>query len=210
MISIEEALSVCPIVAILRGLEPERAEEIGQALFDAGIRVIEVPLNSPQPFESIASLARLLGDRAVIGAGTVLTDEDVRAVAAAGGRLVVSPNTDRRVIDETKRCGLISMPGFFTPTEAFQALAAGADYLKLFPGDAIEPKIVGALRAVLPPDRGIVVTGGVGLDNIADFFAAGARAVAVGSSIFKPGKPVDRIGADAAALIAAWREGMRK
>lgn len=208
MISIEEALVACPIVAILRGLEPERAEEIGQALFDAGIRVIEVPLNSPQPFKSIASLARLLGDRAVIGAGTVLTDEDVRAVAAAGGRLVVSPNTDRRVIDETKRCGLISMPGFFTPTEAFQALAAGADYLKLFPGDAIQPKIVGALRAVLPPDRGIVVTGGVGLDNIADFFKAGARAVAVGSSIFKPGKPVERIGADAAALIEAWRDGV--
>ncbi|WP_193173093.1 2-dehydro-3-deoxy-6-phosphogalactonate aldolase [Nisaea nitritireducens] len=207
MISIEEALGACPIVAILRGLEPERAEEIGQALFDAGIRVIEVPLNSPRPFESIASLARLLGERAAIGAGTVLTDEDVRAVAAAGGRLVVSPNTDTRVIDETKRCGLVSMPGFFTPTEAFQALAAGADYLKLFPGDAIQPKIVGALRAVLPPDRGIVVTGGVGLDNIADFFAAGARAVAVGSSIFKPGKPVDRIGADAAALIAAWRDG---
>ncbi|WP_028466381.1 2-dehydro-3-deoxy-6-phosphogalactonate aldolase [Nisaea denitrificans] len=208
MISIEEALVACPIVAILRGLEPERAEEIGQALFDAGIRVIEVPLNSPQPFESIASLAHFLGDRAVIGAGTVLTDEDVRSVAAAGGRLVVSPNTHRRVIDETKRCGLISMPGFFTPTEAFQALAAGADYLKLFPGDAIQPKIVGALRAVLPPDRGIVVTGGVGLDNIADFFAAGARAVAVGSSIFKPGKPVEQIGADAAALIAAWRDGV--
>lgn len=207
MISIEGALGACPIVAILRGLEPERAEEIGQVLFDSGIRVIEVPLNSPRPFESIASLSRLLGERAVIGAGTVLTDEDVRAVAAAGGRLVVSPNTDKRVIDETKRCGLISMPGFFTPTEAFQALAAGADYLKLFPGDAIQPKIVGALRAVLPPDRGIVVTGGVGLDNIADFFAAGARAVAVGSSVFKPGKPVDRIGADAAALIAAWRDG---
>lgn len=209
MISIEEALGTCPIVAILRGLEPERAEEVGQVLFDVGIRVIEVPLNSPQPFESIASLTRLLGDRAVIGAGTVLTDEDVRAVAAAGGRLVVSPNTDSRVIDQTKWCGLVSMPGFFTPTEAFQALAAGADYLKLFPGDAIQPKIVGALRAVLPPDRGVVVTGGVGLENIADFFAAGARAVAIGSAIFKPGKPVDRIGADAATLISAWREGMR-
>ncbi|MEQ8331894.1 2-dehydro-3-deoxy-6-phosphogalactonate aldolase [Nisaea sp.] len=207
MISIEEALSVCPIVAILRGLEPERAEEIGQALFDAGIRVIEVPLNSPLPFESIACLARHFGSRAVIGAGTVLTDEDVRAVAAAGGRLVVSPNTDARVIDETKSRGLISMPGFFTPTEAFQALAAGADYLKLFPGDAIQPKIVGALRAVLPPDRGIVVTGGVGLENIAALFAAGARAVAVGSSIFKQGKPVDLIKADASALIAAWRDG---
>lgn len=207
MISIEEALSACPIVAILRGLEPERAEEIGYALFDAGIRVIEVPLNSPLPFESIACLARHFGDRSVIGAGTVLTDEDVRAVAAAGGRLVVSPNTDARVIDETKSRSLISMPGFFTPTEAFQALAAGADYLKLFPGDAIQPKVVGALRAVLPPDRGIVVTGGVGLDNIATFFDVGARAVAVGSSIFKPGKPVDLIKADASALIAAWRDG---
>lgn len=208
MISIEEALTACPVIAILRGLEPERVGEIGQALFDAGIRVIEVPLNSPQPFESITSLAQRLGEHAVIGAGTVLTDEDVRAVAAAGGRLIVSPNTDTRVIDETKWCGLVSMPGFFTPTEAFQALAAGADYLKLFPGDAIQPKIVGALRAVLPPDRGIVVTGGVGLDNISDFFAAGAKAVAVGSSIFKPGKPVARIGADAAALIAAWRDGL--
>ena len=125
MIRIEEALSTCPVIAILRGVEPERAEVIGQALFDVGVRVIEVPLNSPEPFKSISGLARLFEKRAVIGAGTVLTDEDVRTVAAAGGRLVVSPNTNSGVIEETKRCGLVSMPGFFTPTEAFRALASG-------------------------------------------------------------------------------------
>ena len=125
MISIEEALSTCPVITILRGVEPERAEGIGQALFDVGVRVMEVPLNAPEPFKSISGLVRLFERRAVIGAGTVLTDEDVRTVAAAGGRLVVSPNTNSGVIEETKRCGLVSMPGFFTPTEAFRALATG-------------------------------------------------------------------------------------
>lgn len=207
MISIEQALESAPVVAILRGLEPERAEAVGATLFDAGIRVIEVPLNSPDPLASIATLAERFGDRAVIGAGTVLSPEDVRDVGRVGGRLIVSPNTDPAVIAESKAQELVSMPGFFTPTEAFAALAAGADYLKLFPGDAIRPKVVGALRAVLPPDRGIVVTGGVGAGNIADFFAAGARAVAVGSAIFRPGKPVVQIGSDAAQLLAAWRTG---
>lgn len=207
MITIGDALEEAPVIAILRGLEPEHASAVGAALFAAGIRVIEVPLNSPRPLESIATLAEALGERAVIGAGTVLSAEAVREVARAGGRLIVSPNTDAQVIAESRNRGLISMPGFFTPTEAFQALKAGADYLKLFPGDAVEPKIVGALRAVLPPETGIVVTGGVGLGNIAAFFAAGAKAVAVGSSIFKPGKPVERIAADAADLIAAWKTG---
>jgi len=207
VITIGDALEEAPVIAILRGLEPEHASAVGAALFAAGIRVIEVPLNSPRPLESIATLAEALGERAVIGAGTVLSAEAVREVARAGGRLIVSPNTDAQVIAESRNRGLISMPGFFTPTEAFQALKAGADYLKLFPGDAVEPKIVGALRAVLPPETGIVVTGGVGLGNIAAFFAAGAKAVAVGSSIFKPGKPVERIAADAADLIAAWKTG---
>ncbi|WP_420406339.1 2-dehydro-3-deoxy-6-phosphogalactonate aldolase [Nisaea sp.] len=207
MITIEEALGEAPVIAILRGLEPEHAETVGAALFAAGIRVIEVPLNSPRPLQSIALLVKALGDRAVIGAGTVLSAQAVRDVDRAGGRLVVSPNTDERVIAESKSLGLISMPGFFTPTEAFQALEAGSDYLKLFPGDAVQPKVVGALRAVLPPEAGIVVTGGVGLGNIAAFFAAGASAVAVGSSIFKPGKPVARIEADAADLLAAWKTG---
>lgn len=207
MITFEEALEEAPIIAILRGLEPEHAGAVGAALFEAGIRVIEVPLNSPRPLQSIALLAKALGDRAVIGAGTVLSAQAVRDVDRAGGRLIVAPNTDTRVIAETKKLGLISLPGFFTPTEAFEALEAGADYLKLFPGDAVQPKVVGALRAVLPPEAGIIVTGGVGIGNIAEFFAAGARAVAVGSSIFKPGKPVERIGADAADLIAAWKTG---
>ncbi|WP_319024943.1 2-dehydro-3-deoxy-6-phosphogalactonate aldolase [Nisaea sediminum] len=207
VITFEQALEEAPVVAILRGLEPEQAGAVGAALFEAGIRVIEVPLNSPRPLQSIAMLAKALGDRTVIGAGTVLSAQAVRDVDRAGGRLIVSPNTDERVIAETTDLGLISMPGFFTPTEAFQALEAGADYLKLFPGDAVQPKVVGALRAVLPPEAGIVVTGGVGIGNIADFFAAGAKAVAVGSSIFKPGKPVEHIGADAADLIAAWKMG---
>ena len=125
MISIEEALATCPVIAVLRGVEPERAEGIGQALFDVGVRVMKVPLNAPEPFRSISGLVRLFERRAVIGAGTVLTDEDVRTVAAAGGRLVVSPNTNSGVIEETKRCGLVSMPGFFTSTEAFRALATG-------------------------------------------------------------------------------------
>ncbi|UUX48586.1 2-dehydro-3-deoxy-6-phosphogalactonate aldolase [Nisaea acidiphila] len=205
VISIEEALTEAPIVAILRGLEPERAGEIGGVLYEVGIRVIEVPLNSPDPLRSIATLSENLGDRAVVGAGTVLSAQAVREVDRAGGRLIVSPNSDERVIAETGRLALTSMPGIFTPTEAFRALEAGADYLKLFPGDAIRPKVVGALKAVLPPETGIVVTGGVGLDNIADYFAAGAAGVAIGSSIFKPGKPAARIGEDAAALVAAWR-----
>lgn len=202
-----EALAEVPIVAILRGLEPERAVEVGEALWAAGIRIIEVPLNSPYPLRSISALAEAFEGRAVIGAGTVLSTEDVRAVSSAGGQLIVSPNTDGRVIAESKRLGLVSMPGFFTPTEAFQALEAGADLLKLFPGDAIRPKIVGALRAVLPPDKGIVVTGGVDRENIVAFFEAGAKAVAIGSAIFKPGKPIDDIALGARTLIAAWRAG---
>lgn len=205
MMSFEQALTEMPIIAILRGLEPERALKVGDALTNAGIRIIEVPLNSPEPLKSIAALADAFAGQAAIGAGTVLQPAEVGAVADAGGTLIVSPNTDPRVIAETKAHGLVSMPGFFTPTEAFQAIEAGADYLKLFPGDAIQPKIVGALRAVLPPEKGIVVTGGVDRQNIAAFLAAGARAVAVGSSIFRPGKAIEQIATDAAALVRAWR-----
>lgn len=205
MTAFDDAIAAAPVVAILRGLEPERAVDVGAALVEAGIRVIEVPLNSPRPIASIAALAHALAGRAVVGAGTVLSPEEATAVADAGGMLIVSPNTDATVIAATKRLGLISMPGFFTPTEAFRAIATGADYLKLFPADAIQPKVVGALKAVLPAGKGIVVTGGVGNGNIGEHFAAGAVAVAVGSSIFKPGKPVEAIAADAAALLDGWR-----
>jgi 2-dehydro-3-deoxyphosphogalactonate aldolase len=127
VITFEEALEAAPVVAILRGLEPEQADAVGAVLFEAGIRIIEVPLNSPRPLQSIAMLAKALGERAVIGAGTVLSAQAVRDVDRAGGRLIVAPNTDERVIAETKKLGLVSLPGFFTPTEAFQALVAGAD-----------------------------------------------------------------------------------
>ena len=189
----DDYLQNCPIVAILRGLHPDQAIEIGTVLFDAGIRIIEVPLNSPDPLESIKRLSDTFGDRALIGAGTVLTREDVRAVHAAGGKLIVSPNTDADVIAETVEVGLVSCPGVYTPTEAFAALKAGATALKVFPADTLGPGYIRAIRAVLPADTPILAVGGVTPANAREWLDAGCAGLGVGSNLFAPGITPDEV-----------------
>jgi 2-dehydro-3-deoxyphosphogalactonate aldolase len=203
--TLADALKTVPIVAVLRGLSPAEAEGVGKALVAAEIPVMEVPLNSPDPFRSIRMQAELYGGRAIVGAGTVLRAEDVARVADAGGTIVVSPNFNAEVVRATKRCGLISCPGVFTPSEAFDALDAGADMLKLFPGDGLSPKVVKAMRAVLPKTTKIVVTGGVDADNIRDWIGGGADGVGIGSSLYKPGKGMEAVAADALRFAAAAR-----
>ena len=192
------------LIAILRGLVPERAVETAEAIVAAGIDWIEVPLNSPDPLRSIAAMRSALGDRARIGAGTVLTPEEVRAVADAGGRFVVSPNADPRVIASTRALGLGSYPGVFTATEAFAALAAGADALKIFPAGALGRDGLTALRAVLPAGTLVYAVGGVGPADFADWCAAGADGFGLGSSLFQPGWPVSRVADQARASAGAW------
>jgi 2-dehydro-3-deoxyphosphogalactonate aldolase len=189
-----DALAECPLVAILRGLRPDEAEAIGDALFEAGIRIMEVPLNSPDPLDSIARLTRRLGDRAMIGAGTVLTTADVAAVQAAGGALIVSPCTNVAVIGATVAAGLVSCPGYFTPSEAFAAIDAGAHALKLFPAEALTPAVVKAQRAVLPRNIPVLVVGGVRPEAMAPWLAAGADGFGIGSGIYVPGQsPADTL-----------------
>ncbi len=203
MISFEASLATCPLIAILRGLKPAEAIDVGVALFDAGIRVIEVPLNSPDPLQSIGLLAQRFGASAVIGAGTVMSPADVAAIAGRGGRLIVTPHADVAVIRAAKAHGLIAVPGVATPTEAFSALQAGADALKLFPGELITPAVVKALRAVLPKDVRLIPVGGVSAANIPAYRAAGARAFGMGSSLYTPGRPATEVGKVARDLIAA-------
>ena len=193
----------CPLIAILRGVEPEEAEAIGEALLDAGIRIIEVPLNSPRPLESIARLAARFESRALIGAGTVVRPEQVAGVAAAGGRLVVSPSTCAEVISATVAAGLVSSPGYFTPSEAFAALGAGAHLLKLFPAEGAPPAVVKAHRAVLPRDVPLVVVGGIAPDRMAAYRDAGADGFGLGSALYRPGQRPDEVAAQAATFIAA-------
>ena len=179
-------LDEVPLVAILRGVTPERAAAVGDALFSAGIRAIEVPLNSPKPFDSIAQLSRLLGKHCLIGAGTVLDVDDVDRTRDAGGQLIVSPNTDSKVIARARLLEMTSMPGFATATEAFVAIAAGAVRLKLFPAASYGPAHVTALRAVLPQRVKIYAVGGVGAEQIDNWIGAGAAGFGLGSELFKP------------------------
>jgi 2-dehydro-3-deoxyphosphogalactonate aldolase len=192
------------LIAILRGVAPDRAVETAEAIVGAGIDWIEVPLNSPEPLKSIAAMQAALGDRARIGAGTVLTPEQVRAVADAGATFVVSPNADPRVIARTKALGLGSYPGVFTPTEAFAALAEGADALKIFPAGALGRDGLKALRAVLPRGTLVYAVGGVGPADFADWCAAGADGFGLGASLFQPGWPIERIAAQARASVEAY------
>jgi 2-dehydro-3-deoxyphosphogalactonate aldolase len=196
----------CPLIAIIRGVEPEEAEAIGEALYDAGIRIIEVPLNSPRPLESIRRLAARFGDDALIGAGTVLKPDDVAKVAEAGGRIIVAPNTDADVIAATVRAGMVSAPGYFTPSEAFAALDAGAHVLKLFPAEAAPPIVVKAQRAVLPKAVPLVVVGGVTPDKMAAYRAAGADGFGLGGALYRPGQGAEEVAAQARAFVAALGE----
>ena len=201
----EAAFAACPLVAILRGLTPEEAPAVGDALADAGFTLIEVPLNSPDPLRSIALLAERLAERALVGAGTVLQPAQVEAVGAAGGRLIVSPNVDPAVIRATRALGLVSLPGYQTPSEAFTALAAGATALKLFPADVASTAALRAHRAVLPSGTRVLAVGGVTPEGIAAWRAASADGFGLGSSLYRPGKAAADVARDAAAFVAATR-----
>jgi 2-dehydro-3-deoxyphosphogalactonate aldolase len=205
MTDLDTAFERLPLVAILRGLRPDEAEGIGAALYGAGFRLIEVPLNSPDPFDSIARLARSLPADAVLGAGTVLEPEAVARVRDAGGRLVVMPHADVAVIRAAKAAGMHCVPGVATPTEAFAAIRAGADALKLFPAELITPAVVRAMRAVLPKGIKLLPVGGITPDNMADFRAAGVAGFGLGSALYKPGMDAATVAAHAAAFVNAWK-----
>ena len=191
----------CPLIAILRGVKPDEVVAIGDALVEAGIGIIEVPLNSPDPLRSIELLAKHFGDDALIGAGTVLSVADVGAVGRAGGRIIVSPSTDFDVIAATAAEGLVSAPGYFTPSEAFLAIKAGAHALKLFPAEAATPALVRAQRAVLPRDIPLLIVGGVTPETVGPWFDAGANGFGLGSALYKPGQTAEQVGAQARAFI---------
>ncbi|MRL68509.1 2-dehydro-3-deoxy-6-phosphogalactonate aldolase [Brevundimonas sp. SPF441] len=199
-----ESLDALPLIAILRGLKPDEAVEVGEAIVAAGFRCLEVPLNSPEPLASIRRLRQALDSRALVGAGTVLSVAATREVAEAGGQLIISPNTNVDVIAETKTLGLLSLPGFFTPSEAFAALDAGADALKLFPAEVAGPKGLKAIRAVLPAATRIYPVGGVDPDSMAAWRSAGASGFGVGSAVFKPGQTPEQVGRQAADFAARW------
>jgi 2-dehydro-3-deoxyphosphogalactonate aldolase len=198
-----------PIIAILRGIQPNEAVAAAEALIEAGIDQIEVPLNSPDPFDSIARMLDACGDRARIGAGTVLTTGQVDRLAAIGAHMVVSPNFDAGVVGATVRAGMRSYPGIYTPTEAFAALDAGATALKLFPAELAGPKGLKALRAVLPKDANVFAVGGAGPDNFGDWIAAGAAGFGIGSALYKPGLTTAEIAARAAQIVAAYDEAVK-
>ena len=197
-----------PLVAILRGLHPQEALAVGQVLVDAGWDLIEVPLNSPQPLQSIATLRKSF-PQALVGAGTVLTPEDVRQVHSAGGELIVSPNFNPAVVAEAVRLGMVCLPGVMTASEAFAALAAGASGLKIFPAEMITPMVLKALRAVLPAETLVLPVGSISPLNMPAFRAAGANGFGIGSALFKPGMTPAQVGESAAGFKAAWAGTMR-
>ena len=200
----------CPLIAILRGVTLDETEDIGAALVEAGIRIIEVPLNSPDPLASIRRLAQHLGSRALIGAGTVLDPHDVARIADVGGRIIVSPNANPAVIGATVDAGLVSAPGYFTPTEAFAALAAGAHLLKLFPAEAASPIIVKAHRAVLPKTTPLALVGGITPGRIAEYLDAGANGFGLGGALYRPGQTSYQVSAQASAFVAAFNQACRR
>ena len=196
------------LIAILRGLRPEEAESIGSALYAAGIRIIEVPLNSPQPLRSLEILRRTLPDDCLVGAGTVLSAEQVRAVKEAGGQLIVMPHCDVQVLRAAKDAGLYLAPGVATPSEAFAALTAGADALKVFPAEQVGIGAMKAWLAVLPPGTALLPVGGITPDNMAPYLRAGAAGFGLGSALYSPGLPADEVGRRAQAFIQARHAAM--
>ncbi|MHA6299122.1 2-dehydro-3-deoxy-6-phosphogalactonate aldolase [Devosia sp. CAU 1758] len=198
------------IIAILRGITPDEAVPVCTALVEAGVTLIEVPLNSPNAIDSIGRAAAALSGRAEIGAGTVLTEENVRAVAAAGGTFIVSPDTNPEVISETVRLGLKSYPGVFSPTDAFAAIRAGATGLKFFPAEVLGAKGIMAMKAVLPPALPVYAVGGANPDNFHEFFTIGCTGFGLGTYLFKPGMSVAEVSARAELAVAAYERGVSK
>ena len=198
-----DALGRCPLIAILRGVRPDEVLDVAEALHAGGFRVVEVPLNSPEPYRSLERLTARFGERLLVGAGTVLDAEAVERVAGAGGRLVVAPNADARVIARARERGLHALPGVATPTEAFAALAAGADGLKLFPAEALPPAVLRAWRAVLPPATLLAPVGGITPESIAPYRAAGADGFGIGGALYRPGDGPDTVATNAARFVAA-------
>jgi 2-dehydro-3-deoxyphosphogalactonate aldolase len=201
----DAAFDSLPLVAILRGLKPEEAEPVATALYEAGFRLIEVPLNSPQPFDSIKAIRRLLPQDALVGAGTVLQAADVGRLADLGAELVVMPHADTVVISAAAQAGLLCTPGVATPTEAFAALAAGAAALKIFPAELVGPGVIKAMRAVLPAGTRLLPVGGITPDNMEPFLEAGVAGFGLGSALFKPGMSVADVAARATRFTTAWR-----
>ena len=197
------------LIAILRGITPAETLEVCRALIEAGITLIEVPLNSPQAVTSIRQAAAAFAGRADIGAGTVLSTEDVQAVAAAGGKFIVSPDTNAEVIAETRRLGLASYPGVFTPSDAFTAIRAGATGLKFFPAEVLGPKGIKAMKAVLPPAIPLYAVGGAAPDNFSEYFSAGCAGFGLGTYLYKPGSSAVQVAERAAAAVAAYDAGKR-
>lgn len=198
-------MDALPLVAILRGLKPEEALEVGQVIVNAGFHILEVPLNSPDPLRSIQILAEAFPN-ALVGAGTVTTAQQVRDIKAAGGQIIISPHLDDNVVCEAVNLGLISMPGVATPTEAFRAIALGAHGLKLFPAEMISPSVVKSMRAVLPSHVRLIPVGGIGEHNMANYRQCGASGFGIGSALYAPGKTVQAIGESAAAFVRAWHD----
>ncbi|MBS0326237.1 MAG: 2-dehydro-3-deoxy-6-phosphogalactonate aldolase [Proteobacteria bacterium] len=198
-------LAPLPLVAVLRGIAPDEVHAVAQALHAAGFRILEVPLNSPHPLHSIRALADAYGGDCLVGAGTVIDVADVGRVRDAGGRLIVMPHADAAVIREAKRLGLVCLPGVATPTEAFAALSAGADGLKLFPAEAMVPAVLRAWRAVLPAATRVFAVGGIRPDNMAAWWAEGAAGFGTGSNLYRPGSDAASVAAAAAAYARAFR-----
>lgn len=195
------------IIAILRGITPTETVEVCKALISAGITMIEVPLNSPDALTSIAMASNTLGDEAAIGAGTVLSKKHVWAVSDAGGTFIVSPDTNKQVIEETVRLQMLSYPGVFTPTDAFRAIKAGATGLKFFPAEVLGPKGIRAMKAVLPPELPVYAVGGANPDNFSEYFAAGCTGFGLGTYIYKPGMDAAQVTERAVAAVAAYDAG---
>ena len=203
------ALARCPLVAILRGVTPDEVEAVGEAVIAAGFAIIEVPLNSPDPFTSIERLVRRFGATALVGAGTVLNEADVARVAATGAQMVISPNVDVAVIAATVRAGLVSLPGYFTPSEAFAAIGAGATALKLFPAEAASPGVLKAQRAVIPRSVPILAVGGITPENMGDWQGA-SEGFGLGSALYKVGMTSTEVARNADRFVAAMASSSRR